>query len=169
MRRGRPRIGDKPMGQPARERRDGEIGRHNPGRHRGERASSLCPCTLFLTGKSSRKSAGRKGAQMLSYRTTFQLIGGLSGGALRNSIPGRAGDSFDRTACLAGSLSPLGPQAGKIRSVRSRRSSLITVWLEVRVLPAPPRTPIRTGVSWSLTNSAHFGPELAGLVLPLGL
>ena len=29
-------------------------------------------------------------------------------------------------------------------------------------LPGPPRTPIRTGVSWSLTNSAHFAGVSAG-------
>src|SRR6202022_2334076 len=35
-------------------------------------------------------------------------------------------------------------------------SSLITVRLEVRVLPSPPRIPVRTGVSLSLTNSPNF-------------
>ena len=53
---------------------------------------------------------------------------------------------------------------GKALCLRRRKRWLITVWLEVRVLPAPPRTPVRTGVSWSLTNSAHFGPELAGFL-----
>src|SRR3982074_94735 len=33
---------------------------------------------------------------------------------------------------------------------------LITVWLEDRVLPAPPPSPVRTGVSWSLTNCRQF-------------
>ena len=33
---------------------------------------------------------------------------------------------------------------------------LITVCLEVRILPGPPCTPVRTGVSWSLTNSPQF-------------
>ena len=47
-------------------------------------------------------------------------------------------------------------QAGKIRLPAPQRGSLIMVWLEVRVLPAPPRTPIRTGVSKSLTNTPHF-------------
>src|SRR5262249_34920039 len=32
-----------------------------------------------------------------------------SQGALRNSVPGRAGDSFDKIVCLAASLSPLDP------------------------------------------------------------
>jgi hypothetical protein len=36
------------------------------------------------------------------------------------------------------------------------------VWLEVRVLPAPPRTPMRTGVSQSLTNSPQFAGIFAG-------
>ena len=51
---------------------------------------------------------------------------------------------------------------GKALCLRRRKRWLITVWLEVRVLPAPPRTPIRTGVSWSLTNSAHFAGVSAG-------
>ena len=42
-----------------------------------------------------------------------------------------------------------------------QRGSLITVWLEVRVLPAPPRTPMRTGVSRSLTNSPQFAGVFA--------
>jgi hypothetical protein len=42
------------------------------------------------------------------------------------------------------------------------RGSLITIWLEVRILPGPPRSPIRTGVSWSLANSAHFAGVSAG-------
>jgi hypothetical protein len=36
---------------------------------------------------------------------------------------------------------------------------LITVWLEVRVLPDPPRSPMRTGISQSLKNS----PQSAGI------
>jgi hypothetical protein len=44
----------------------------------------------------------------------------------------------------------------KLSVLRRRKRWLITVWLEVRILPAPPRTPIRTGVSWSLTNSPQF-------------
>jgi hypothetical protein len=51
---------------------------------------------------------------------------------------------------------------GKALCLRRRKRWLITVWLEVRVLPAPPRTPIRTGVSWSLTNRAHFAGVSAG-------
>src|SRR5262249_46016296 len=35
-------------------------------------------------------------------------------------------------------------------------------WLEVRVLPGPPRSPMRTGVSRSLTNSPHFAGIFAG-------
>jgi hypothetical protein len=35
---------------------------------------------------------------------------------------------------------------------------LIIVWLEVRVLPAPPHSPLQTEISQSPTNS----PELAG-------
>ena len=38
----------------------------------------------------------------------------------------------------------------------STASSPITVWMEVRVLPAPPRSPMRTDVSRSLTNSPQF-------------
>jgi hypothetical protein len=37
----------------------------------------------------------------------FSLVGFR--GTPRNSVAGRAGDSFDRTACLARSLSPPGP------------------------------------------------------------
>src|SRR5260370_22605727 len=48
---------------------------------------------------------------------------------------------------------------GKALCLRRRKRWLITVWLEVRVLPAPPRTPIPTGVSRSLTNS----PQCAGV------
>src|SRR5262249_2806479 len=36
----------------------------------------------------------------VNYRTTFRQ------GVLRNSVPGGAGGSFDKTVCLAGSLSP---------------------------------------------------------------
>jgi hypothetical protein len=38
------------------------------------------------------------------------------------------------------------------------RVSAITVWLEVRVLPAPPRSPTQTEISRFIVNS----PELAG-------
>src|SRR5438309_10405877 len=41
-------------------------------------------------------------------------------------------------------------------------SNRLRAWHAVRVLPGPPRTPIRTGVSWSLTNSAHFAGVSAG-------
>src|SRR6266498_2379853 len=36
------------------------------------------------------------------------------------------------------------------------RLGLITVWLPVRVLPAPPRTPTLTKISRGLTNSPRF-------------
>src|SRR6266498_2937018 len=36
------------------------------------------------------------------------------------------------------------------------RLGLITVWLPVRVLPAPPRTPTLTEISRGLTNSPRF-------------
>ncbi len=39
---------------------------------------------------------------------------------------------------------------------------LITVWLEVRILPGPPRSPMRTNVSRSLTNSPQFAGISAG-------
>jgi predicted dinucleotide-binding enzyme len=39
---------------------------------------------------------------------------------------------------------------------------LITVWLEVRILPGPPRSPMRTDVSRSLTNSPQFSGISAG-------
>ncbi len=42
------------------------------------------------------------------------------------------------------------------------RGSLITVWLEVRVLPGPPRTPPFEEISWRLAHS----PRLAGFVTP---
>jgi hypothetical protein len=42
------------------------------------------------------------------------------------------------------------------------RASLITAWLEVRVLPGPPRNPMRTDVSRSLTNSPQFAGISAG-------
>jgi hypothetical protein len=58
------------------------------------RECELPACTLFLTEKSSPKLAGGT----VLYRTTF-----------RNSVPGHAGDSFDKTVCLAGSLSPSSP------------------------------------------------------------
>src|SRR5437667_8149804 len=48
------------------------------------------------------------------------------------------------------------------RRAAEPRGSFITNWMEVRVLSGPPRTPIRTGVSWSLTNSAHFAGVSAG-------
>ena len=40
------------------------------------------------------------------------------------------------------------------------RVSAITVWLEVRVLPAPPRSPTQTEISRFSANS----PELAGIL-----
>src|SRR5258708_20464926 len=39
---------------------------------------------------------------------------------------------------------------------------LITVWLEVRILPGPPRSPMRTDVSRSLRNSPQFAGIFAG-------
>jgi hypothetical protein len=45
---------------------------------------------------------------------------------------------------------------GKALCSRRRKRWLITVWLEVRVLPGPPRSPMRTDVSRSLTNSPQF-------------
>jgi hypothetical protein len=42
------------------------------------------------------------------------------------------------------------------------RGLLITVWFEVRVLPGPPCSPMRTGGSRSLTNSAQFAGIPAG-------
>src|SRR5438034_10909774 len=42
------------------------------------------------------------------------------------------------------------------------RGSLITVWLEVRVLPGPPRSPMRTDVSRSLRDSPQFAGVSAG-------
>src|SRR5207245_8525192 len=76
----------------------------------------------------------------------------------QNCMPGRYFESFR-------------PVGGKITLLRSRRGSLITawlrfesfqlitVWLEVLVLPAPPRSPMQTDVSRSLTN----GPQFAGI------
>jgi hypothetical protein len=44
--------------------------------------------------------------------------------------------------------------------VQARRA--ITVWLEVRVLPGPPRSPMRNAVSRSLTKSPQFAGIFAG-------
>ena len=51
------------------------------------------------------------------------------------------------------------PSARPLPGPASICRPLITVWLEVRVLPGPPRSPMRTGVSWSLKNS----PQNAGV------
>src|SRR5262249_17969870 len=40
---------------------------------------------------------------------------------------------------------------------------LITVWLAVRVLPAPPRSPTLTEISRGLTNTRGFAGRRAGL------
>jgi hypothetical protein len=88
----------------------------------------------------------------------------------------RAGKSRESHLCLAGwwiyarrvecgflSGVPLRPDTActlflpgpsKASLVRARRA--ITVWLEVRVLPGPPRSPVRTDVSRSLTNRPQF-------------
>src|SRR6266436_10413592 len=42
------------------------------------------------------------------------------------------------------------------------RASLITAWLEVRVLPGPPRSPMRTDVFRSPTNRPQFAGISAG-------
>jgi hypothetical protein len=69
-------------------------------------------CTLFLTGNPVENQRA-EGCSELSYRfcsrATFRLLGGAFGAAPRNSVPGRTVDRFDRTACLARSLSPPGP------------------------------------------------------------
>jgi hypothetical protein len=71
------------------------------------------------------KISRRNGVQMLSPNTNFGLLGGLSGAPFGTPYLARAADSFDRTAWLAGSLSPLGPfrrekfalcAAGEVRS-----------------------------------------------------
>src|SRR5258708_21176209 len=46
--------------------------------------------------------------------------------------------------------------------LNGRSRPLITVWLEVRILPGPPRSPMRTDVSPSLTNSPQFAGVFAG-------
>ena len=55
------------------------------------------------------KISRRNGAQMLSPQHGISAYWGTLGRAFRNPVLGRAADSFDRTAWLAGSLSPLGP------------------------------------------------------------
>ena len=47
-------------------------------------------------------------------------------------------------------------QPGRFAFPQRRRGSLITVWLEVRILPGPPPTPVRTDGSRSLTNRPRF-------------
>src|SRR5262249_47132342 len=51
----------------------------------------------------------------------------------------------------------------RIRKCRPLQALFITVWLEVRVLPAPPRSPTLTEISRSLTNTRGFAGRRAGL------
>ena len=74
---------------------------------------------------------------------------------------------------LVGSSSPPSPplslQAGTLLSAQSTR--LIIVWLEVRILPAPPHSPIQTEISRCLANSAELVGFRAGALslLTIGL
>ena len=55
---------------------------------------------------------------------------------------------------------------GKALCLRRRKRWLITVWLEVRVLPAPPRIPAVAEISWLCLQR----PRIGGLLVrPLGL
>jgi len=58
------------------------------------------------------KISRRNGAQMLSPQHGISAYWGTLGRAFRNPVLGRAADSFDRTAWLAGSLSPFSIGAG---------------------------------------------------------
>src|SRR5216684_613670 len=51
---------------------------------------------------------------------------------------------------------------------RTCRLVLITVWLPVRVLPAPPRTPMLTEISRGLTNTRGFAGAQGRLAQRLG-
>src|SRR6266446_6006603 len=56
-----------------------------------------------LSDREVQSKVSAERCSNLNYCTTFRQ------GALRNSVLGRAADSFVKTVCLAGSLSPLSP------------------------------------------------------------
>src|SRR6516165_7625064 len=75
------------------------------------------------------KISRRNGAQMLSPQHGISAYWGTLGRAFRNPVLGRAADSFDRTAWLAGSLSPLSARLdGKnsLCAVETRRKCPLT-------------------------------------------
>jgi Protein of unknown function (DUF2380) len=105
----------------------------------------------------------------------FELIDTSLEGAIRGARP----DEQERLARLSDQLRQIlfandWPQPiVNIRWLTWRKTSdfidisgevtaLITVWLEVRILPGPPCSPMRTGGSRSLTNSAQFAGIPAG-------
>src|SRR6266487_2630017 len=57
---------------------------------------------------------------------------------------------------------PLHPIRNGLVAFSDEGVSLITAWLQVRVLPAPPRIPIRTGVSMRWARSRIFAGLFAG-------
>jgi hypothetical protein len=93
---------------------------------KSRRATATSVMCVVSTTMSTPMNRGQNGLQaalrydvMPGWRPIFRRaapvparhFGSLVGfrGTPRKSVSGRAGDSFDRTACLARSLSPLGP------------------------------------------------------------
>src|SRR5262249_20605493 len=100
---------------------------------------------------------------VMPARTTrwFQVQPALQ----RSSRHGRDGPT---TCC---SLAPMSPEANPrhvtkccpIRWPIAQGQTRITVWLPVRVLPGPPRSPTLTEISRGLTNTRGYAGRRAGL------
>jgi hypothetical protein len=59
-----------------------------------------------------------------------------------------------------------GLSANRAGVLNAQSWRLIIVWLEVRVLPAPPRSPAQTGISWFSANRPELGAICARILSP---
>ncbi len=133
----------------------------------------LGPCEAQILRGASGNRLPRRGRSIETHRRALRDRGdhprpantrqSARRGVLQTGREPRNHDALHRVCPPFSSVGPGLLRATPVERTRVEPGRpLITVWLEVRILPGPPRSPMRTNVSRSLTNSPQFAGISAG-------